>query len=215
MILSTFFEVVDDHRISLLLCQLGLRRRNHQRIGVAGKKRLQRLRRAPVKEQPNVFADFHALFSGAHAHRDLAERAGESRRDGFAAQTLERRNLFLSEQDQGIAVHWCSDVDKIRALEIGGDGRGPALVDVERPRDDALHRYGRADDVDGHVETALREVAPIQCHKQRQTGGSRARGRDFEPCFLRLAESALLGGPQQARERQEQDQRRKYSAPAR
>src|SRR5207249_7793496 len=111
---------------------------------------------------------------------NFTERARESRRNRFAAQTLERSNSLLAKQNERVPVDGCSDVDNICSRQICRDRRGPALIYIDGSRNHALNRHRSADLIDGNIETALGKVACFERDKQRQARPPGAGGSDLQ-----------------------------------
>src|SRR5205809_189896 len=109
-----------------------------------------------VVEELDVLADFHAALSCAFAHGDFTERPDRGCRHGLAAQVVECRQPFLTEENQCAAVNAGGDVDKIRTRHVGMNGRGAALVNVHLAREERLRRGRGAEyaDVDSHAPFA-------------------------------------------------------------
>jgi hypothetical protein len=85
-----------------------------------------------------------------------------------------------------------SDIDDVRARQIGGDGRRAALINIYGARDQSLHCDGRADLINAHVKPTLGEGSSVQRNEERQTRCSGAGGTDFEASFLRLRSACLF-----------------------
>jgi hypothetical protein len=147
-------------------------------------------------EQFYIFADFHAVLSCGHAHRNLAERAGESRRDRFTTQVLKGSHSLLPKQNERIPVNGRGNIDNIRSRQICRDGRGPALININGARNHALNCHRRADLIDCDSETALGEIPSFECNEQRQARCSGAGGTDLQAGLFRLETDRLFRRPE-------------------
>ncbi len=87
---------------------------------------------------------------------------GKRSRDGFAAQTFERCNSLLTEQNERIAIHSGSDVDNIGAGEIRRDCRGTALINIKRAGNNSLDRNRGADLIDRNRQASFGKIAAVE-----------------------------------------------------